>query len=153
MTNDIQILAQSVVDGVATEEQRGMATRAVQNQLSLSLLGILNDATVSANRLNDTCNKALTLYLEKVNAALDQDLVSEESLLKIIDTIQSKQIQIAELYRKIIQSPKGLFSEDCLSEEEKKVMRLFKSFKTVEERKKFLELCSKQLQPEVETFD
>lgn len=153
MMSDIEILAQSVVDGVATEEQHGMATRAVQNQLSLSLLGILNDTTVSVNRLNETCNKALNIYLEKVNADLDQDLVSEESLLKLIDTIQSKQIQIAELYRKVIQSPKGLFAEDCLSEEEKKVMRLFKSFKTVEERKKFLELCNKQLQPEVESFE
>lgn len=153
MSNDIELLARNVADGVATEEQRGMATRAVQNQLSISLLGLLQSSTQSVNRLNELSERAIGIYIEKVSANLDQDLYLEGDLLKIINSLQDRQIQIAELYRKIIQSPKGLFSEDFLSEEEKKVMKLFKSFRTVEERKKFLELCSQQLTPEVETFE
>ena len=70
----------------------------------------------------------------------------------MIKDIQGSQLRFADLYRKIVQSPKGIFPEDLISEEEKKVVKLFKSFKTPEEKQKFLQICQEHLN-EVETFE
>ena len=57
-----------------------------------------------------------------------------------ITSLQNKQLQILELYRKIVQG-KEMFSTEILSDDERKVLKLLKSFKTPEEKEKFIKQC------------
>lgn len=153
VSDKIVSVAKSISEGVATEEERGMALRSVQTNMAFSLITSMKSCETKLVILDNMLERLVNSFNDKLTVDVDAGSLSTETLFRYIQDIQAKQFQYLDLYRKIIQSPKGLFSEDVLSEEEKKVSQLFKSFKTQEERRKFLELCEKAFSKPVENFD
>ena len=72
-------------------------------------------------------------------SAIEADTVSIEELRDFIDSTQSKQVQILELYRRVLQG-KDLFDSQTFSDDEKMVLKIFKSFKSKEDREKFVNI-------------
>lgn len=140
-TNEI---AELISAGIATEEQQGVALKALKVGMAYTLTTGMGTILKDLNALSELSNRAINKINERLNLEIESDSISRKELMQFVDTIQQRQIQIMDLHRKIIQG-KTLFEEDILSEEEKMVVRLFKSFKTSEEKRKFLELCEKQL--------
>lgn len=143
-------LSQKLMDGTATEEEKGTALKLLQTSLSVTMATGVSSLYNQINSLNGTMERLFT----RMEAALqDQiELMSAEDCYDFIQKIQSKQIQVLDLYRKIVQG-KELFATSALTEEEKMVIKLMKSFKSVDEKNKFFSLVSDLLEPKVETFE
>ena len=73
----------------------------------------------------------------------DQSMAPEKALEHLIE-ISDMQVKILELERKIIQG-RDLMPSGLLSDDEKLVMKLLKSFSTKSEKQKFLALVQQQL--------
>lgn len=139
---DNENLASIITDGIATEKEQGVALKAIRTAMSVSMAEGLKGIMAPSNRLAVLADSAIDL-LEARWQAESSDM-SVKSLMRFIESIQSKQIQILDLYRKTIQGH-DIISGDTLSEDEKMVLKLFKSFKTNEEKAKFLNLCKEAL--------
>lgn len=135
-------MANAIVNGTATEQEQGIALRALQTNLAAQMVSGLNGICKSLSNLDNLLNHA---YM-KLHDRYEVDLANMDSthLLNIIDSIQSKQLQVLDLYRKVVQG-KNLFPEETISEEERKVLRLINSFTNDKDKKKFLALVDNML--------
>lgn len=150
---ELESVVHQIQEGIASEESRGMILRTVTTALSVQLVSSMDRLQKQMNRLSDMNDRIITRFEETVTPLLENDVVPHDKLFEYISVIQKNQAAFVDLYRKIIQSPNTLFPDNTMSEEERKVMQLFKSFNTPAQRKKFLELCEKAMAPDVESFD
>ena len=137
-------VSKKVLEGTATEAERGMVLRNIQTGLAGNLVAGLSDAMATINSFNahlDRCINQLTLRLES-----DVQIMDATQLIDIITKIQTRQLATLDLYRKVVQG-KDLFPVETLSDEEKKVLKLIKSFRSKEEKDKFFQICSEMLKP------
>lgn len=137
MKSDVEQLAQSIIDGTATEEQQGTAVKVMQTSMSANLLIGMKSLANNIARFNDLYERLFQRFSETLESQID--ILPPETLYKYLSDLQSKQLLILDLYRKTVQG-KDLFSSEILSDDEKKVIKLLKSFNTPEEKAKFLEL-------------
>lgn len=142
MKSDVEQLAQSIIDGTATEEQQGTAVKVMQTSMSANLLIGMKSLANNIARFNDLYERLFQRFSETLESQID--ILPPETLYKYLSDLQSKQLLILDLYRKTVQG-KDLFSSEILSEDEKKVIKLLKSFNTPEEKTKFLELVESTL--------
>lgn len=142
MNDELNVLVEQVVEGTATETETGVALKALRNQLSVQLIKSLSQSYQSITAFNDLLSDAI----QKVNQHYleSSEVMEMETLMKYVDDITSKQIQLMELYRKVVQG-KELFDAGTLSDDEKKVLKLFKSFKSQEDKARFLRLVELEL--------
>ena len=135
--------------GVSVESDTGSALRSIKLALSSSMVSGIDNLYTQINSLQQSSDR----LIRRINQLLEEtvDVISLEDASKLMDTIQTKQIQILDLYRKVIQT-KELFPSDTLSEEEKQVLRLLKSFTTDEQKQKFFKIVQETL-TSVETFE
>ena len=86
----------------------------------------------------------------------EEDLSSRTDTKELLDEyreILGAQLSIIESQRKIVQG-KSLFPEETLSDDEKMVVRLFKSFSTEQEKKKFMNLVKETMKEDtVQDFE
>lgn len=139
---DITKLAELVRQGIADEKEQGLALKAIKTAMSVSMAEGMKNIMIPMQRLTVLADSAITVLEDRWVA--ESSTMPVKNLMNFIDGIQSKQIQILDLYRKTIQGNE-LISGETLSEEEKIVVKLFKSFKSNKEKEKFLELCRKEL--------
>jgi hypothetical protein len=142
---DITTLTKVVSEGIASESDTGIALRAIQTTLGVGLVSTLNETSNGFQRLNNLLTRCIDKYVTTAEALLDTDSIDQEQLFEIITAIQKNQIAYMELYRKIVQSPNKIFSDDLLSAEERKLLTLLKSFKTPEEKVLFLKAVESAL--------
>lgn len=143
--NKLTEISPEVAEGTATDTEFSVALKAIQNAMSMTLVqraGTLERSLARFDRLLDSAIEALTT---KLSTQIEAETVDILSLTKFIESVQTKQIAIVDLYRKIVQG-NPLFTTDTLSEEEKLVLKLMKSFTTQEQKQKFLQLCKQQLE-------
>lgn len=132
-------LVEALESGIATSEQKGTAVKALQVKLATTLS---NSTLVVLDKL-----QSITDLLDSVIAQLRVRMVNLDTwdlkeVISVIDLIESKQLQALDLLRKITQG-RPLFSDEILSEDEKKVVELFKSFETEDQKKEFLSIVEK----------
>ncbi len=144
-------LSEKVLAGTATESERGLALRNLQTNLAITLTTGLGRSLALVERLNQSIESVVAKFEEKLRDEIN--IMPATDLLSIVERIQSKQVAVLDLYRKIVQG-KDLFPQETLSEEERKVVKLIKSFKSKEEKDKFFQVCSEMLKPKEPTdFD
>lgn len=136
--------AKLIQAGEARTEELGSALRSIQTSLATDLAGGMSSVLEAFRTQNDLYIKALNKYNESLDAALDLDAVPREELAAFIDKTQTKQIQLLDLYRKVVQgSP--LFDTETISNDERLVLRLFRSFSCEAEKQEFLKICKERL--------
>jgi len=140
---DISEVVQRVIDGTATESEKGLVLKTMQNSLSANLVGGLNDVFASMQSLNAMAVDAIAKLEEYYE--LNKDLLDQKALMDFIGEVQNRQLRLLELNRKISQGNNPLFAQDTLSEEERKVVKLFKSFRTNAEKAAFMRLVDQEL--------
>lgn len=145
ISQDVQNVVQAVLSGVSTTEENGVLLKALQTQMSAAVVNQLSSISAQMNSLSESLPRLIQRYNEKLNEDLETDVIGRAEIEAIIDRIQNKQFQLVETYRRVVQSPNMLFANSTVSEEEKMVMKLFQSFKSADEKKKFLELVKKEL--------
>lgn len=151
--NDLEVIVKQIKEGISNEETVGMVLRTVQTALSCQLISTMDRLKSQMDRISTIQDRIITRFEQTVEPLLETDAIPHTQLFEYLTTIQKNQAATVDLYRKIVQSPNSLFPESMMSDEERKVMQLFKSFKTPAQKKKFLELCEKAMTPEVEEFD
>lgn len=142
---DIGALSNSISNGLASEQDVGLVLRTIQTTLSCKLLSNLESTNKGFEELNSLLQRCISKFNAQVTQLLEADAISHDELASVISSIQKNQLAFLELQRKIIQSPNKLFSDDLLSNDERKLLSLLKSFKTPEEKVKFLKLVSTAL--------
>lgn len=142
---DSTALANAMAEGLATETDLGLALRTLQSALGAQLVASVQATTDKQNKLNVLLDRCIDKFTTQVNDLLDADTIDHESLFELITTLQKNQVAVAELQRKVVQSPTKIFSDDLLSADEQKLLRLLKSFKTNEDKQKFLKAIESTL--------
>jgi len=153
MSNKLELesVVSKIQEGIASEESRGMILRTVTTALSVQLVSSMDKLQNQMNRLSAISDRLITRFEETSLPLIEQDAITPEKMFEYITVIQKNQAAIVDLYRKIVQSPNTLFPDNAMSDEEKKVIQLFKSFNTPEKRKKFLALCEEAMASDVES--
>lgn len=136
--SNIEDLAKSIVAGTATEQDQGVALKALQNAMASSLISGLRTLDNTVVRLIGVSER----LFDQLNTRMEVDVQNMQmnEVLRWIQTIQNNQIQILDLYRKVVQG-RELFPSDTFSDEEKLVLQLMKSFRSQEDKQKFLDIC------------
>lgn len=139
---DVNTLVEQVVEGTATESEVGVALKSLRNQMSVNLIKSLSQSYESISAFNEVLQDAIVKFSDHYTESAE--VLEMETLLKYIDVITSKQIALAELIRKTVQG-RELFDSTTMSDDERKVLRLFKSFKSAEDKARFLHLVELEL--------
>ena len=137
---DVLALSNALAEGLATEADTGLALRTIQTTLGVNLINTLKTVNGGFSQLNEILDRCLLKFKDQVDALLESDTISTDDLFKMIIDIQNNQVKYLELQRKIVQSPTKIFADDLLSNDEKKLLALLKSFKTADEKKYFLKV-------------
>lgn len=145
---NVTALATTIAEGLAKEEDRGIALRTIQTALGVGLVSTVQDVADKQNKLNELLGRCIDKFTSQVDEMLVADTIDHEALFEMITTLQKNQVAIAELQRKIVQSPNKIFTDDLLSPDEQKLLRLLKSFKTSEDKKRFLKAVETAMKPD-----
>lgn len=141
MSDDVKVLepmndlSALVAVGMQTEEEQSVRLRAIQ-------LGIASQTCQKISRLHATAVSAMdlaaqcdALYQQKVLEVLPE--LSMDELKNISDHLTSKAVEVVKLETRLLQG-KPLFSDDTLSPEDRKLLRMFGNLKSEEARSKFI---------------
>jgi len=137
-TFNIEEVARLIRDGLASEEEMGLILRNLQIAMGSQLLEGMSATRKGFIALQEILEKAVAKFADKMELLLQSDSVSAEDLFEYIIKLQKNQVAFCEMQRRVVQSPSKLFPEDTMSNDEKKLLTLLKSFKTPEEKKRFL---------------
>lgn len=143
---NVVALAEMVQQGLASEEDRGIVLRTIQTAMGSALVSSVQSVMDKQGQLDDLLTRCIDKFTSQVNDLITSDTINHEDLFEMITTLQKNQVACAELLRKVVQSPNKIFSDDLLSNEEKKLLKLLKSFRTPEEKQKFLRAVGSAMQ-------
>lgn len=140
-SEEIQNLVDVVTDGVATQEELGLMMKKLQISISTK---IISEMQRQAPFIDGAYSLLTRLYdrLETI-VTTDLEIMDINTVLDCIDKITKVVNNYIELQRRIVQG-KDLFSQDLFSDKEKSMMKLLNSFKSQEEKRKFLELVEEK---------
>lgn len=144
-TNKSAELARQIELGQASIEEKGVALKALQASMAVSLYGGLNRALESTMKSTACLDELVNKFKDKLEYEIEG--MSPKDILEMIDRVQSSQLRILDLQRKIVQG-KELIPQPSLSEEESHVIKLMNSFTSVESKKKFLSVVKDFLDKE-----
>lgn len=126
--NEMGLVLRSVQIGLATSFCSTLSAQHAQMQESLGVLAKMN---------------------EKINADLAETLPSMDvtDVLELRETMEKSIYRQMEMERKIIQG-RGLFPDDSLSDEDRKVLRLMATLQSPEDKARFMRMIEREFGPE-----
>lgn len=137
MDQKAQNLAEVILSGQASEEERGLALRNLQTGISASMVAGMNVLHKSVQKAFDLYLELDDAYMQKLREELDSNILTKDEIRIERNALESRIYKIVNLERQVTQG-KSLFPEDSLSESDRKVLRLLSSIKTEEERDAFM---------------
>lgn len=140
--NNIETLAKRVSEGIATEQEIGVALKQLQISLATSMLQELQDYNKSLDALKEIRMRLID-RLETI-IITDIDLMDVDTVTNLLKETSDMQMNNLDFQRKLIQG-KSIFDFSTLSDEEKQVVQLMNSFTSLEEKQKFLQLVQEKL--------
>lgn len=143
-SKELQAMVSSIMDGNATVEELGVAVKALQTKMSVALISGVDSVLKSLNESTKVLDTAVSKFNEKIKIDVETDLLETKELLEIIERMQNQQLKVLDLQRKIVQG-KELIPQPSLSDEEKQVITLLKSFSSQEDKVKFLNVVKDTL--------
>lgn len=147
---DTQSLVAQVLQGTLDESSMGTVLKTLQISMAASLISNQNKASKVMEAATSRIEKLLTQFDKKLDT--EMEFLELEDQWKWIAKMHNMQITVLDLQRKIIQG-KPLFSTEVLSEEEKMVVKLLGSFKSLEEKKQFISVVKDTLEKNSSTPD
>ena len=138
------ILAKKIAEGTASREERGITLKTLNTQLAIDLVGGLEDVKVYVESLKELKSKMREKFIKRVEEALELDEMDTDTMFKYMNGLFNNEIALTESYRKLLQGGQ-LFSEDSLSEEDRIILRILRSFSTTDEKKDFFQLVAKYM--------
>lgn len=143
-SKELQAMVSSIMDGNATVEELGVAVKALQTKMSVALISGVDSVLKSLQESTKVLDSAVSKFNEKIKIDVETDLLETKDLLEIIERMQNQQLKVLDLQRKIVQG-KELIPQPSLSDEEKQVITLLKSFSSQEDKVKFLNVVKDTL--------
>ena len=137
------VLADKIKQGLATKEERGIALKTINTQLAIDLVSSLDDIKGYVSKLKNVRDKVRDKMVEKLDFALECDELSLDDLFKYSNSIIANEMRITEMYRQVIQGNRMLFDEDSLSEEDRTLLRVLRSFATEDDKKEFFDIVNR----------
>lgn len=143
---DASALVEQVLKGTIDESQMGTVLKALQISMATSLLETQQKATELLIKATSKAAILMEKFEEKFEAEVNANTIEDaDTMWTWIDRFHRMQINVAELQRKIVQG-KSLFNTEVMSEDERMVIQLLSSFKTKEDKKKFLDVVKETLE-------
>ena len=144
-TQSANVLAKKIAEGTANREERGLSLKMINTQLAIEYVTGLDDVKAFVERLKDLRGKMSEKFVEKVERQLDADEIEPELLFQYISSISNKELQLVAEYRKLLQGNRQLFDEDTLSEEDRVIMRLLRSFSSTDQKRDFFNIVNEYM--------
>lgn len=144
-TQSANVLAKKIAEGTANREERGLSLKMINTQLAIEYVTGLDDVKAFVERLKDLRGKMSDKFVEKVERQLDADEIEPELLFQYISSISNKELQLVAEYRKLLQGNRQLFDEDTLSEDDRIIMRLLRSFSSTSEKRDFFNIVNEYM--------
>lgn len=132
-------LAEMILNGSASEEERGVFLRTVQTAMGAGLMAQVQRLHSIMTCGMDVYQMLDSRYLEKLQEDLDQDVLTAEDIAHERNGIERRLFNLMHLERQIMQG-KSLFPEDTLSNDDRKVLRVLSTIKTEEDRSRFFDM-------------
>lgn len=145
----VDVLSRKLQQGLATKEERGVVLKTINTQLAVDLVSSMDGVRDSIERLKKLKNKVTNKFIEKAELALECDDMSIDDLQTMLNNIMDNEMKVVDLYRKVLQGNRMLFEEDSLSEEDKIILRVLRSFATNDEKKDFIGFVSDYMNKKV----
>lgn len=139
-TTALERTVQEVELGIASEQDSGLVMRSLKLAMAVRLSTGLSHVLQNIEKQSRVLNKAIDNYTADLNARIDDGSIEPEELLEYINSTQNKELQILELYRRVLQG-NNMFEADSMSADEKLVHQMLRSFKTPEDKEKFFKMC------------
>ena len=105
MDNKIDKLIEALQQGYATEQDKGAALKNISTFMSMSMVSSLSKVSTNFEKLSNVLDAYITRFTMDYSTNLQANTVTTDDLFEKINSIQTRQIQLLDLYRKIIQSP------------------------------------------------
>ena len=134
---EIVDLKSLIAVGTKTEEQQGLALRAVQMGMAANFCSEISSLHRGLSRAQSVLSKLRDKYFSDVEEVMDT--LSPSEVASYMSTIQNQVMGVLELERKVIQG-RELFPTDSLSDMDRKILRLVSSLRAPEDRAKFMKL-------------
>ena len=132
----VAALAELILSGSASEEERGVFLRAIQTALGAGLMAHIQKMHSALERGISLYRKLDERYVSTIEKDLEEDILSTDEIVHERNSLERRMLNILELERKIMQG-KTLFPEDTLSSEDRMVIRVMRSIKTEEQKQAF----------------
>lgn len=145
MTESVDCLVKRINEGIATEQESGVALKQLQISLSTGLLKDLQLLMANLGTFTDL-RQRLVQRLEDI-VLTEVDLMDVDTVMKLLKDLHSMQLDGLEFQRKLIQG-KSIYDFNTLSDEEKMVVQLMSSFSSLDEKQTFLDLVRERITQE-----
>lgn len=141
--NDLKGIQNAIVHGVANQEQVAQLSRIVS-------VAIVSDLVEGTKTIKSTISPLIDLQrtiFSKLQERIEVDIDTMElkDILELLKFLHNSQVSVLELERKIAQGKNLFESVPTITEEERNVLRMLKSFQTEEERMIFYETLKSAL--------
>lgn len=144
-TQSANILAQKIAEGTASREERGLSLKMINTQLAIEYVTGLDNVKSFVERLKELRGKMSEKFIKKVERQMEADEIDPELMFQYINTISNKELQLVAEYRKLLQGNRQLFDEDTLSEEDRVIMRLLRSFSSTDQKRDFFKIVNEYM--------
>ena len=140
------ILAKKIAEGTANREERGLSLKMINTQLAIEYVTGLDDVKAFVERLKELRKKMSDKFIEKVEKQMDAEEIAPEVMFQYITSISNKELQLVSEYRKLLQGNRQLFDEDTMSEEDRVILRLLRSFSSTDQKRDFFNIVTNYMQ-------
>lgn len=140
------ILAKKIAEGTANREERGISLKMINTQLAIEYVTGLDDIKAFIERLKELRKKMSDKFVKKIEEQIELDAIEPETMFQYLMSINNRELQLVSEYRKLLQGNRQLFDEDTMSEDDKVIMRLLRSFGSIDQKRDFLRIATKYMQ-------
>ncbi len=117
MEKQTQALAQNLIKGTITQEEKGVATKMLQTLLASTLVNGISNIQGLSGILSGVTGQIALEFQERLIEEMEAGM-SAETAWDFLEKMLNKQIQILDLQRKVVQG-KELFPEANMNDEDK----------------------------------
>ena len=133
-----QVLAHHLIHGVSAMEELNTAGRQIQASMVANLVNGVQEQQKLLNQITETKQKVFQRYIMQLD--IEADSMTAKELGDAFDKLQKSETDVLEFQRKFLQGKELSAMIQPMSEEARNVMMLLNSFKTEEDKRKFLML-------------
>lgn len=141
--NDLKGIQNAILHGVANQEQVAQLSRIVSVAIVSDLVEGTKTIKSTISPLVDLQRTIFSKLQERIE--VDIDTMELKDILELLKFLHNSQMSVLELERKIAQGKNLFESVPTITEEERNVLRMLKSFQTEEERMIFYETLKSAL--------